>query len=366
MSRAIVTNINDADNNNYIIRIPRLGEVSAQCVTVDEIILGMEVRIIDVDNQSPSINKQFGNFRFLPNSHPDQSITPEYSYINGGMWKSPSELWESNNKASLAIAYMLSSKRNEKWQKTYPLYKKGTVTEIIDEKYMRVNIYGDMNRKCRTDYMTCDTAAFEIDDIVVVFYENGSFDKPVVVGFWDGAIPCTYTPISCDGVPNPTANGPCSGEWVDVTDPAYWDVPSTTMIWDASNSRWIFPGPGGDTVEAQRCFVPGNWWDDKKLYCIRIWVSGDNPATRLYAMGDSNLQPPTCLDVTSCSSNVNYYRIFFTTSIVNGAIIKRSFTTSRCTVFDSFPYFVNMNLRKNANTDTSYIDKIEINVCIVE
>lgn len=186
MSRAIVTNIDDAANNNYILQVPKLGSVSGQCVTNDEITVGMEVRIVDMDNTPPSIVKQFGNIRFLPNSHPDQTTTPEYVYQNGGVWKSSSELWNTNNKFNLAKAYIL----NKRWQKEYPLYKRGKVTEIIDEKYMRVEIVGDMNRKCRTDYMTCDTAAFEVDDVTVVFYENGSYNKPVVIGFWDSPIDC--------------------------------------------------------------------------------------------------------------------------------------------------------------------------------
>lgn len=144
----------------------------------------------------------------------------------------------TKNPYGLALGYFFSSQRNRRWQKEYPLYKKGIVQEIIDENYMKVFIYGDRVRTCVTRYMTCDTAAFAEGDEVVVFYMNGDFNSPVVVGFWNNPIPCVgIRPISIFNW-RYTAPGlntysiyvtniefsPDGSRWESWIGPDYWDI----------------------------------------------------------------------------------------------------------------------------------------------
>jgi len=249
MSRAIVTNIDQANDNIFIINVPGIGNIQAQCASNDEILLGTEVRIVDLNNLPPSKAITFGNIRFLPNTHPGQSISkiPAYLYTDGGRWKSPDELYSSDNKHALAKAYILASERNPRWQNEYPLYKKGKIIEIIDEKFMRIEIFGDMTRTCRTDYMTCDTLPFEIDDIIIIFYENGSFEKPVVIGFWDEpkcCINCDISSIDSHVYFYSGSRGILyitsiqfynDGIWESKFSPDYW-APSSDASWDVN--KW--------------------------------------------------------------------------------------------------------------------------------
>ncbi len=56
--------------------------------------------------------------------------------------------------------------------------------------------------KMKTDYMTCDTAAFSEGDEVIVKFEDSCIEKPVVIGFWDDPRPCglfVFTMTRADG-----------------------------------------------------------------------------------------------------------------------------------------------------------------------
>lgn len=181
----------DAPNNSYTIDVSGYGTVPAQCVTVDELVTSSEVNIIDQYNIPPDESLSFGNIRILPNSG-------EYTYSSDKTWKTADELWADNAKASLAKAFFFSCEENPRWQDEYPLYNIGTVTEIIDEKYMWVMCRNNVQRKCRTDYMSCDTAAFSVDDQVAVKFENCDKSDPAVVGFWNEPKSCLWEPWNTD------------------------------------------------------------------------------------------------------------------------------------------------------------------------
>jgi len=176
----------DAENNSYTVDVPGYGTgLPAQGVTKDELSSGSDVNIVDHYNKSPDDALTWGNIRLLPN-------TGEYIYSTDKIWKTADELWTMDCPASLAYGFMFSSERNKKWQDGCPLYKIGTVTEIVDEKYMNVRISDIGTLKCRTDYMTCDTVAFAEKDVVVVKFEDSDRNKPVVVGFWDEPKSCGF------------------------------------------------------------------------------------------------------------------------------------------------------------------------------
>lgn len=185
MSKAIIKTV-DAENNNYTVDVPGYGKnLPAQCVTKDELSAGSNVNIIDQYNIPPDDVLSFGNIRLLPN-------TGEYTYSTDKVWKTADELWAIDAKASLAFAFMFSCEKNPRWQNECPLYNIGTVIEIIDEKYMWVTCRNDVTRRCRTDYMTCDTDVFGVNDQVVVKFEDCDKNKPVVVGFWNEPQPCEF------------------------------------------------------------------------------------------------------------------------------------------------------------------------------
>ena len=189
MSRAIVTEA-DFDNNVYAISIPGFGEsLKAQGITKDEIAVGTIVEVVDINNQPPDKAIDLGPLRIAPNDG-------EYIYDPTKVWKFPEEFLTANAQASLMKAFFFSSEENPLWQVECPLYRSGTVTEIIDETYMNVSvdtITSDFTPifKCETDYMACNTAAFAVDDKVTVMFVNQCLLKPKVIGFWEDPKWCT-------------------------------------------------------------------------------------------------------------------------------------------------------------------------------
>lgn len=184
MSKAIVTYA-DAGNNDYKIRIPgQSTTMSAQCVTLDELQVGDEVVMVDLDNLPPHKVRTKGKIRILPSRG-------NYTYDVNSRWYKASELNSLNKKASLMYSYIYSSDRNPAWQKESPLYRKGTIQKIHDAKYVDVEITwpwkGNLTetKRCRIDYMTCDTVAFSVGDTVVVKFVNSDPRRPYVVGKWD-------------------------------------------------------------------------------------------------------------------------------------------------------------------------------------
>lgn len=194
MSRGIIKTA-DAGNNAYTVSIAGYGDFPGQCVTMDSIAIGSEVEIVDFDNYPPDKMLQFGNLRILPN-------TGDYTYSPNRSWISAEQLVDQGKPATMAKAYFYSSEwYNPRWQVECPLYRGGKVTSIIDSKYMMVEIWSrpvfaegaGVKLKCSTDYMACDTAAFGVDDLVVVKFEDACVENPVVVGFWSDPVNCGWT-----------------------------------------------------------------------------------------------------------------------------------------------------------------------------
>lgn len=189
MSRAIIKTADQA-NNIYTVEISGIiasrspVEIPAQCITRDELAAGSEVAIVDVNNQSPSDALGFdGVIRLLPN-------TGEFIYSTDKIWKNFDDIYRRSPN-SAAYGFLYSSLYNPRWQKECPLYTFGNVTEIIDLKTLKVTAqmpflkqYQWPELTCRTDYMTCNTDAFEIGDIAVIKFENSDINQPVCVGFW--------------------------------------------------------------------------------------------------------------------------------------------------------------------------------------
>lgn len=198
MSRAVITSA-DAENNSYTVEVPGIiadrspVQIPAQCITKDVLTVGTEVNIVDINNQSPESALGFeGILRLLPN-------TGQFVYSTDKIWKSFDEIYQTSPN-SAAYGFLYSSALNRRWQKDCPLYTFGNVTEIIDQKTLKVTAqmpylkyYEWPVLTCRTDYMTCNTGAFKIGDIAVIKFENSDINQPVCVGFWidpqDCAIP---------------------------------------------------------------------------------------------------------------------------------------------------------------------------------
>lgn len=184
----------DTNTNEYTVMVPGYESTyQAQCVTYDGLSIGTVVELVDMNNTNPAQSLEYGPLRMLPNNG-------EYTYDPQAYWRVPVEFLFNNWQASFIRAYLFSSKFNPKWQRSCPLYRVGEVTEVVDTKYMKVDVQlpwheeSPINMKCRTDYMTCDTEVFSIGDSVVVKFEHSDLESPVVVGFWDDPKPCR-TPV---------------------------------------------------------------------------------------------------------------------------------------------------------------------------
>lgn len=186
----------DPDNNMYMIEIPgitkdrSLVSIPAQCITKDALEAGTEVNIVDINNQSPEKALGFdGSIRLLPN-------TGNFTYTTDKTWKSFDEIYRDSPNSAV-YGFLYSSIRNQRWQKECPLYTFGIVTEIVDKDTLKVAAQMPHMKKyqwptltCRTDYMTCNTAAFSVGDIAVVKFEESDINKPVCVGFWKDPQDC--------------------------------------------------------------------------------------------------------------------------------------------------------------------------------
>ena len=191
MSRAVINSV--LGDNSYLLSIPGYDTTfPAQCITQDELTQNQEVEVVDIDNLPPHKALQYGKLRCMPNQG-------EYTYTPERTWLGHEDM-KDFYPATLARSFFYSSEKNPRWQESCPLYRRGTVTEVIDEKYMRVKVWSSpifegaslVGIKCRTDYMSCDTAAFSEDDDVVVKFEDSCPEKPVVVGFWDDPPGCGW------------------------------------------------------------------------------------------------------------------------------------------------------------------------------
>jgi len=201
MSRAVINSV--LGDNSYLLSIPGYDTTfPAQCITQDELTQNQEVEVVDIDNLPPHKALQYGKLRCMPNQG-------EYTYTPERTWLGHEDM-KDFYPATLARSFFYSSEKNPRWQESCPLYRRGTVTEVIDEKYMRVKVWSSpifegaslVGIKCRTDYMSCDTSAFSEDDDVVVKFEDSCPEKPVVVGFWDNPQSCGWnvTLMRGDGV----------------------------------------------------------------------------------------------------------------------------------------------------------------------
>ena len=264
MSLAKVIQIISEENNEYTIFIPGIGNVKGQCISADIIQPGTPVRIVDLNNQPPNVTRQAG-FRFLPNiidGQTEPKPLPNVKFPPYTLWKTPDEMNENPN--SLVVGYFFSSEQNRRWQKEYPLYKKGYVQKIIDENYMEVFIYGDTTRKCLCVYMTCNTAAFSEEDEVVIFYENGDFNSPVAIGFWNDPIDCL-----CGGC-----------EWRNIHGTEFYQgYTGNTSVptWTGDGWRFVATGAPGDQPIIQDV---GDWSDDIAdnyyVICVRFEYTGNS------------------------------------------------------------------------------------------
>ena len=190
MSRAVVTK-SDFENNQYEVNIPGFDSpYPAIGITKDEIEVGSVVEVVDINNESPdnAVGYESG-LRIAPN-------VGEYVYSPTKEWKLPEEFLVADAQASLMKAFFFSSKLNPRWQAECPLYRSGIVTEIIDANFMNVRIETIVSSftpifKCNTEYMTCNTTAFSVDDVVTVMFVNQCLFKPKVIGFWSDPKYCT-------------------------------------------------------------------------------------------------------------------------------------------------------------------------------
>ena len=105
------------------------------------------------------------------------------------------------------------------WQKYRPTYRRGTIVALdYDNNLATVELAPAASSAQRLDvnqtetlenvpvqYMTCDAIAFEIDDNVVVMFEDQDWSKPHVIGFVDTPRGCGWACIGHIGLDTPVS-----------------------------------------------------------------------------------------------------------------------------------------------------------------
>lgn len=221
MSKGIITYISE-DGNTIQVKESGSGEIYyAQLTSSDSVKVGNVVEIVDLNNERITQNANKGPLRLLPTSG-------GYQYHPVTVWYNPETLSAAGNYFSLIKSYLFFTT----WQKNCPLYRLGTIAKIIDNKYADVDIdkswgMGKYRKRCRVDYMTCDTGAFKVNDEIIVSFINSDYRRGVVVGFW-------RDPKPCDEFLSVVISAPTIG-------PAVYG-----FIWDTVNNKYAFVPSSAD------------------------------------------------------------------------------------------------------------------------
>lgn len=122
------------------------------------------------------------------------------------------------------------------WQKFKPTYRLARITkinvsnidiEIIDKKsfYQNISINKNLELKnVKAKYMSCDSGAFDVGDLVVVEFEDQNFEKPVIIGFYENPKQCeAYVLVS-------TKSGDQAVLWDAITDDVIFEKEAKTSI----------------------------------------------------------------------------------------------------------------------------------------
>lgn len=219
----------------YRVEIDNYGTYDAICVTTDRLSIGSTVEVVDLDNKPPDQQKE-ESLRILPSAG-------ARAYTPTKRWVSAKELESRGKKATLAKSWIFSSKGSLKWQKDCPRYRWATISQIIDEQDVKVNIYDPYEDKyveheARVDYMTCNATAFQVGDEVVCYFPRADIRFPVVVGFWKDAKTCggwLYHALSTD---------PESSTWGFLWNPETNDF---VLMYDNEGNPITFPREFDDT-----------------------------------------------------------------------------------------------------------------------
>lgn len=154
------------DPGLYTVKLPGVdAPVEMWCCTADELAIGSKVAVADVDNLP-----YWDRDNILPN-------VGDYVYSDERSWKGPEQA-RGKFPASFALGYIYF----DNWIKQCPLFKRDTITEIIDDNHVRLERYG-ASEPVEVQYMTCDAGIFNVDDYVLVRFKDNDWNKPLVVGF---------------------------------------------------------------------------------------------------------------------------------------------------------------------------------------
>ena len=130
------------------------------------------------------------------------------------------------------------------WQTWKPTYRAGTISNIdtdddtctvtlnpaTGKQGVNINVENVLNN-VPVRYMTCNAAAFESGDEVVVSFTGQSWDDPVVIGFASNPKPCGFTLYLTRG----------DGATVDDTLGLWIDVYNSAGVWVATTEEWVPP-----------------------------------------------------------------------------------------------------------------------------
>jgi hypothetical protein len=154
------------DPGLYMVNIPGIESyVEMWCCTADDLAVNSKVAIADVGNDD-----DWTRNNILPNAG-------LYTFSDHRSWMPP-EASRGRFPATYALGYI----RFESWKLSCPTFRRDIITEVIDANYVRLRDYGS-EEPVLVQYMDCNAAVFNVDDTVLVKFEDNDWNKPLVVGF---------------------------------------------------------------------------------------------------------------------------------------------------------------------------------------
>lgn len=295
-------------------RLPSNETVTAWCADLTEDLSG-QVATLEIPGEK-------GIVQIAPGFFDNAAWTPQDGLLKSTMAQNPPQAYY--NLALLPA-----------WQKWRPTYRHGSITRLdgdicdltVDttassQQGLNINQTPTLEN-VNIEYMTCNGAAFEVGDSVLIEFMQQDWAQPKVIGFKDSPRPCI-------------------GLFIIITFGAYvtvWDVENNQVADSATNNQGdpvVFPALADDIVDwaSQFKVVGSNSFTDKlgfrqvtgtfldstvtstptsnpNIRCINIVSTSNNqppPYELVDNLGEEEQQPEWTGSGNACSDNITRER----------------------------------------------------------
>ena len=215
------------------------------------------------------------------------------------------------------------------WQKWKPNYRYGTIAEIYyDTDTCDINLeecestdtVQDANQDTALagvpiEYMDCDSAAFNVDDEVIVKFEDNDWTDPKVIGFKEEPKSCTWERWDSSDEPDLCKNH--QWEVWNVNDPDYDYIVCPTLPWIGDLTTWggTFGTQTVDILDGVVSFSFDALADDERSTDLELqWTKDNNPDTEIDLAVTNKLKIKFTMTGTGESADgLREYGIYITT-----------------------------------------------------